>query len=129
MSERTPMLTDSEAQVLSPYTIEDESYYAWNEGAEAVRDYYEKLIVSGRLRAVEEVELWHPSVPEEEWRKWLVGTEAEFVMLVTKCCARNPWCPPWGYGKERWDEGKRDVIADRKQFVCPGCGNPIKRDA
>jgi rRNA maturation endonuclease Nob1 len=50
------MLTDSEAQVLSPYIIEDESYYAWNEGAEAVRDHYENLITQGRLRAVGYVE-------------------------------------------------------------------------
>lgn len=81
-----------------------------------IRQEYEDLIASGKLRVVKEVELWHPTVPEDEWRQWLTAPDPVFTMLVTKCCGRNPWTPPWLVGKET-----------RNRYVCPGCGNPIKR--
>ena len=89
--------------------------------------FYEDLIDSGKLRVVEEVELWHPSVPEEHWRKWLTGSQAEFFMLVTRCCSRNPWTPPWLMGRPEWDKEANDVTYPHRKYVCPGCGNPIKR--
>jgi hypothetical protein len=92
-----------------------------------VRDFYENLIDKGELRVVKKVELWHPLVPEEAWRKWLTGSDAEFSMLVTKCCSRNPWCPPWGLGKGTWEDKEHEVKWPRILYVCPGCGGEIQK--
>ncbi len=94
-------------------------------GMRVGRRFYENLIKSGELLVARTAEVWHPSIPEEEWRKWLTGSEAEFGMLVTKCCSRNPWCPPWGLGKAIWDEKEREMRQPRLMYVCPGCGARI----
>ena len=79
---------------------------------------YERLIDSGKLRVVEEVEVWHPSVPEELWRKWL-NEDNGIPMLVTRCCGRNPrrFSP---YSEESYG-------CQRGVWLCPGCGNPIRQ--
>lgn len=80
----------------------------------------------GRLKVVEYAELWHPSAPEADWRSWMNGSDSEFTMLVTRCCAKNPWTPPWLMGKAFIDD---DGVFNRTRngYVCPGCGSPIKR--
>lgn len=113
---REPLLNDTELDSLCPYGTKQDSYGPWYEGAEDARAWYEGQITSGKLRAAEEAELWHPIVPEDEWRHWLSAPDPVFTMLVTKCCGRNPWTPPWLVGKET-----------RNRYVCPGCGNPITR--
>jgi hypothetical protein len=97
------MLTDSEAQVLSPYIIEDESYYAWNEGAESVRDHYENLITQGRLRVVEEVELvaddFDDGGVQGSWRCSGCGYKvaAEYYNLYSAATpAHHDFCPCCG---------------------------------
>ena len=121
---RAPLLSDEAAN-----NMRDETWTSgrdsWEDPMNATRDFYEDLITRGELRVVKTVEVWHPSVPEDVWREWLNGTAAEFSMLVTKCCSRNPWCPPWGLGKGVWDEEEFVVKYERLMYVCPGCGNPI----
>ena len=95
-------------------------------GMRGGRDYYERLIDEGKLIVAKEVELWHPTVPEEEWKKWLTGSDAEFSMLVTKCCGRNPWVPPWLSRRCQWDDDGTFRMT-KNEFVCPGCGGKIKR--
>lgn len=122
---REPMLSDNEVRRMVDKWIamdRPEPYPSL-----MVRGAYEDLIDKGVLMAVKEAELHHPTVPEEVWRQWLTGSEAEFSMLVTKCCSRNPWCPPWGLGKGEWDTETLSVIYPRKSYVCPGCGAKIKQ--
>jgi hypothetical protein len=114
--------------------VSDETIEKWSEGvsfaatvAEEVRDVYEIHIAEGRLKWVEFAEVHHPSVPEEDWREWLNGSDSEFSMLVTKCCGKNPWCPPWGQEKMEWNESEKRPTFTKRSWVCPGCGNPIKR--
>ena len=132
MSKCEPLLSDERLDALCREAGEpvDQPEYCGGPGlysARRVRDHYESLIDSGKLRVVEEVELWHPSVPEEHWRKWLTGSQAEFFMLVTRCCSRNPWTPPWLMGRPEWDKEANDVTYPHRKYVCLGCGNPIKR--
>jgi len=121
MNKREPLLSDEDA-IFRASIIRSPV-----EAVRSVIRFYESLIDSGKLRVVEEVGLWHPSVPEEHWRKWLTGSQAEFSMLVTKCCSRNPWTPPWLMGRPEWDKEADDVTYPHRKYVCPGCGNPIKR--
>lgn len=84
-----------------------------------VRNHYERLIDEGKLRVVEEVEVWHPSVPEEAWKKWLTAKDDSFTMLLTKCCGQNP---------RRFQRGSKESYGHPTGiWLCPGCGNPIKR--
>jgi hypothetical protein len=123
---RAPLLSDDEIRDTFMYgSLIRDREHGFKSGAGYVRKFYEDLITRGELRAVNTVEVWHPSVPEDVWREWLNGTAAEFSMLVTKCCSRNPWCPPWGLGKGVWDEEEFVVKYERLMYVCPGCGNPI----
>ena len=129
---REPLLSDEAQYDLCGEAGEpvDQPEYCGGPGlysARRVRDFYENLIDKGELRVVKKVELWHPSVPEEEWKKWLAGSDADFSMLVTKCCSRNPWCPPWGRGIETWDDNKRELRLPRLSYVCPGCGGEIQK--
>lgn len=73
-----------------------------------VRDYYESLITSGKLRVVEEVEL----VPNG-------STDDENGSVIPLHAHRN--CPG-GYHEIRGYEDSAEIDAK----FCPGCGNPIK---
>lgn len=128
MSERKPMLSHEQMLEMAKESHFEPRYYEVGElpFAISIRDHYERLITTGKLRVVEEVDLWHPSVPEEQWRQWLTGNDPEFTMLVTKCCGRNPWTPPWLLSKAFIDS---DGVFNRTPsgYVCPGCGNTITR--
>jgi len=125
---REPLLSDAELGELVDVRVPGRGvkrYYA-ECAAEEVRYRYERLIDEGKLIVAKEVELWHPTVPEEEWKKWLTGSDAEFSMLVTKCCGRNPWVPPWLSRRCQWDDDGTFRMT-KNEFVCPGCGGKIKR--
>jgi hypothetical protein len=114
--------------------VTDKTIEKWSEGvsfaasvAEEVRDVYEIHISEGRLKWVEYSEVHHPSVPEEEWKKWVEGDDIEFSMLITKCCNKNPWIPPWAYKNAELDHINKRIIYPNKCWVCPGCGNQIKK--
>lgn len=98
-------------------------FFKEEEADEWVDENHKKVL----LKEVEFSEVHHPSVPEEEWIKWVDGTDSEFYMLVTKCCGKNPSVPPWGLDKAYFDE-KWKYHRIKSKWVCPGCGNPIKRN-
>ncbi len=130
---RTPILNESQFNEMlnlaaSNHSISPDQLSAYD-GMGIAQDFYEDLINTGKLRIVKEVELWHPSVPEETWREWLNGSHADFSMLVTKCCSKNPWTPPWLLGRSVLSDPNKMSgfnYPDRR-YVCPGCGNSINR--
>lgn len=97
-------------------------FFKEEEADEWVDENHKKVL----LKEVEFAEVHHPSVPEEEWIKWVDGTDSEFSMLVTKCCGKNPWVPPWGVSKAYFDKDWK-YHTTKSKWVCPGCGNSIKK--
>jgi len=90
--------------------------------AEAVRDFYEAKITSGKLKIVNKVEVHHPSVPEEVWMEWYKDPmrlrDDSFGILVTKCCSQNPY----------FNSNRRESYfgVPPLTWACPGCGLTVK---
>ena len=98
-NERKPMLSDEEIGSMIP-TRHDAARVKPNgmsmQGCRAVRDHYESLITSGKLRVVDEIDY----IPADTWACYCT-------------CAR---C---GYACS--DTGDQEPYP-----FCPGCGNKIK---
>lgn len=104
MNKREPLLSDEYLGTLAP-DPEWPDGPDWYPSSKQVRDYYESLIDSGKLRVVEEVEL----VRVEPGRQFY----------------HPPWyCGACDYRITYYDEDGQE--APRPAF-CPGCGNKIKR--
>lgn len=95
---REPLLSDSEKESLCDYVTGRDG---WNEGAKAVRDFYEAKITSGELRVVKTF----------KFNPYFKDTEARTL------CGRFDICPYCDHG-----------MLHSTFNHCPGCGAKIIKE-